>query len=64
MNGKTIKSIDTFRYKVDLIETINDTYIIKHESKVYGLPSKSEEIHNFKTASFLFDVKVDELEGN
>lgn len=60
---KTIKLIDTFRYKVELARLQDDSYIINYRSKIVGLENKSETIKDYNIASFLFDLKVEELEG-
>lgn len=62
-NVKTIKQVDTHRYRVELVQS-GDEYVIHYESKLYGVPSKSELIKDFNFASFLFDMKIDEFEGN
>lgn len=60
---KLIKALTTSRYKVELIETDNAQYIVQYEAKRYGERQYSEPVNDYNTASFLFDLKVDELEG-
>ncbi len=63
-NDKLIKAISTSKYTVELIETPSSQYIVQFEAKRYGERQYSEPVTDYKTASFLFDLKVDELEGN
>jgi hypothetical protein len=56
---KKIKAIETLTYKVALMENVG-YYVIK--TSVGGKIKESESITDYNTASFLFDVKLDELE--
>ncbi len=60
---RLIKSISTSRYNVELLET-NHEYVIKYDNNAYTGVNYSELIKDYKIASELFDMKVDELEGN
>ncbi len=60
---KTIKEIDTFRYRVELNEEGN-AYKIEYTNKVIDSIGGSEIVTDYNIASFLFDLKVSELEGN
>lgn len=60
----TVKLIGTKFYEVELLVSPNDTYFIRYQNKRDLSSSESEYIHDFKTASILFDLKVIELEGN
>ncbi len=60
---KTIKLVDTFRYVVELEQTEEGTYVVNYGSKVVGLVNRSEVVKDYSIASFLFDLKVEELEG-
>lgn len=63
MDSKLIKSYENPRYKVELLE-MNHSYTIKYENnKIHGV-NYSEAIKDFKMASALFDMKLEELDGN
>lgn len=64
MTTKHLKSVETFRFSVELLENAEGQYILRHQSKVYGEVQQSEVIRDLGIASFLFDIKVDEYEGN
>lgn len=59
---KTIKAIHTKRYEVELVQ-LDNAYYIAHNTSVLNEPKFSENITDYNTASFLFDLKVEELEG-
>jgi hypothetical protein len=58
---KTIKKIETNRYDLALLEA-DDGYTVCYTTKVEKV--KSENIIDYSTASYLFDLKLQELEGN
>lgn len=62
-----IKAINNGRFEIALIETANGEYRILHtfmnEDKEQDV-EKSESIKDYATASYLFDLKLQELEGN
>ena len=62
--SKTIKSIGTNRFEIELVEVDSGKYCIKthiyNEEKV----DFSELINDYNNAAYLFDIKVRELEGN
>lgn len=62
--NKTIKAISTKRYEVELKETAAGNYVILHYDTLTDTKHFSELVNDYKAASFLFDVKVEELEGN
>lgn len=57
----TVKSIETDKYRVTMHKTDYDEYFIFYANGEG--PNFSENIKDFPTASFLFDLKVRELEG-
>lgn len=59
----TIKLIGTKNFEVELYEMPSGLYCIRYENRRLGGSDYSENIQDFKTASYLFDVKVAELEG-
>lgn len=63
MNDQLIKSINTNRYNIELFQTNNDKYIIKYENNKFHGVNYSELINDYKIASYLFDLKIEELEG-
>lgn len=63
LNTKSVKTIATSRYRVELFVKPDGCYFIKSQKKTYPLHT-SEDIRDFKTASFLFDAKVLEFDGN
>ncbi len=64
LHAKVIKCIGTKRFEVELFQLESGFYCIKHDNKKEGKVAFSETINDFKTASFMFDLKVQELEGN
>lgn len=60
---KIIKQITLPRYTIKLVE-INDAYIIEYTNNQTSGVNFSESIEDYKNASFLFDLKAEELEGN
>jgi hypothetical protein len=60
---KKIKAIETKNFTVELHET-SDKYLIKYENHSYGGAHYSELLNDYAMATYLFDLKVSELEGN
>ena len=63
MNSRLIKSYETPKFKIELLE-MNYSYVIKYENNSFHGVNYSEQIKDFKIASELFNMKLDELEGN
>lgn len=63
MNDTLIKAIITNRYSVELFETPCNLYGIKYTNFSTERNEYSELTLDYKMASYLFDLKVDELEG-
>lgn len=63
MKNETIKSVQTARYEIILIQKGN-AYYIHYDSKTMPLPRLSEALHDYNTASLLFDMKLAEFEGH
>lgn len=66
---RLIKSIQTDKFEISLVERDNHKYQIIYvgvpvEPPFETEPGVSEMISDYKTADFLFDVKLRELEGN
>lgn len=61
---KLVKSLTTKNFRVELLETDTGGYIVAYESKRFGDRQYSETVKDYKLASFLFDLKANELEGN
>lgn len=59
-----VKMIGTKRFEVELYLMPNNEYCIRYENKVLQFSDFSESIQDFKTASILFDLKIQDLEGN
>jgi len=61
---KTIKAIYMNHFTVELTEASNGEYIVVYyNSRTKGV-HYSESIRDYGTASYLFDLKVDELSGH
>jgi hypothetical protein len=63
---KTIKQISTSKYEIAIIELPDGRYCV-----FYGRPedpldkyTASEEFRDYNIASYMFDIKLQELEGN
>lgn len=57
---KTIKKVETKNFEIQLIET-DAGYTVLYENAVQG--GESENTLDYNTASFLFDLKLQDLEG-
>lgn len=64
LRQETVKLIETAKFSLELIRTEDDHYILSHENRHNNVVTQSARIQNFKTASFLFEAKMQELEGN
>jgi hypothetical protein len=64
IQDKLIKALHTSRYSIELFETASNLYIIRYENPKNGVYRDSEAMKDFKMASWMFDVKVEELDGN
>lgn len=62
--AKLIKSVSTKRYILELIENYDGLYYIFYDKKQVKLARISEGIKDFNTATHLFDLKLQEFEGN
>jgi hypothetical protein len=60
--NKLIKAFENPRYRVELHE-VNHKYIIAYESSKYHAINYSEAISDYNMASYLFELKLTELEG-
>jgi hypothetical protein len=61
---KLIKSITTKRYTIELTEKNDGMYYIYYDGKNMKHARLSEAIKDFNTATYLFDLKLREFEGN
>lgn len=62
MAAKVLKMINTKRFVVSLWETDAGRYYIEYE--VNERVTMSEPMQDFANATYLFDLKLQELEGN
>lgn len=60
---KTVKLIATNKFEVEMLVAKDDSYYIRYHKLFLDNSEFSERITDFKTASYLFDLKVQELEG-
>lgn len=60
--GTIVKLIGTQRYEIAILKDQDDMYTVAYET-VDKTPQYSEHIVDYNLASFLFDMKRDELEG-
>jgi hypothetical protein len=60
--NKVIKAISTNRYEVELSKDQDDMYQIKYVSNILVGASYSECLQDYGMASYLFDLKVADLE--
>lgn len=61
---KTIKAIYHKRFTVELVEASNGQFVIVYANNLTQGINYSEAIRDYGTASYLFDLKVDELSGH
>lgn len=59
---KTIKMIATKRYEISIVEISSGQYKVAYE--ILGKTVISESMNDYNTASFLFEMKRVELDGN
>lgn len=59
---RKIKSVETYRFEVSLNETEHG-YLILYNSELWRDGKISEEIEDYNTADYLFELKIAELEG-
>lgn len=62
-NLTTIKSIITKRYEITLLQSNAGLYYVEVIKKDQQ-PDVSESMDDLNTALFVFDIKIEELEGN
>lgn len=60
----TVKMIGTKFFEVELFVMPDSSYCIRYHRNVMKSHDYSENIPDFKTAAILFDLKVQEMEGN
>lgn len=63
-SDKLIKALNTSRYTIELFQTPSDSYVIKYRNNKNYATSFSEPMKDYKMASYMFDLKADELDGN
>lgn len=61
VNSRTIKMVSTNEYEIILIEQANGKYRILADRG--GIIELGEEIEDYKTSSFLFDLKIEDMEA-
>ena len=59
-----IKSVATNRYEVELKQDQDEMYYICYGNVAGPLNKKSELIEDYKIADILFELKLQEYEGN
>lgn len=60
--SKTLKLVGTKNFTVELVELDSGMYCVRHE--VDEKMHFSEKITDYNIASYMFDLKLQELEGN
>lgn len=63
-NNKVIKAIFTKYYGIELLADQDDLYFIKYEGSGLDGEQKSEPIRDLNLALRLFDLKLQEIQGN
>ncbi len=61
---ETIKSVETKRYEISLMQADSGLYYIRYSKQGHPKPITSESIKDLNTALCVFDVKIEEFEGN
>ena len=61
---KVIKYVGTLRFDLGLIQYDDGMYAVEYQNGPAAGVEVSEKINQFDTASYLFDLKLRELEGN
>ncbi len=59
----TVKHIGTQRFEVAVLRDQDDMYCIAYQTAFSPHISYSEQISDYSMATFLFDLKLNELEG-
>lgn len=62
MDGKLVKAIIAGRYEVSLYEMDDGTFSVQYSTDDIGTVN-THNISDLRMALFMFDTKVDELEG-
>lgn len=62
--AKQIKSFAGPKFEIGMYELPNGEYIVAYITVVSERPNVSENIKDYKTAAFMFDLKLRELEGH
>lgn len=62
--AKLIKSIQGTTFEVAMYELASGAYVVAYITSVIERPQVSENIQDYKTAAFMFDLKLRELEGH
>jgi hypothetical protein len=60
---KTIKAMFKPNFEVSLLRDADDIYVVEYKNSSYGETKQSENIRDFHLASYVFDVKVADMEG-
>lgn len=63
-NDRTIKAIFTKYYGVELIADSDDLYFVKYEGMGMDGEKRSEPIRDLNLALQIFDMKLQEMQGN
>lgn len=62
MENQTIKQVETKKYSISLIQASNDLYYVVYKYKTTGESHASEALRDYGIASYLFDLKISDLE--
>lgn len=64
MTSKLIKSITTNKFEIMLCELPNGQYVVCYETTLSEGLIFGEPVSDYNNASFMYDIKLKELEGH
>ena len=64
VEAKTVKSFSTEKFDVALLELPNGRYVVAYQTLLSDGPIIGEPVADYHNASFLYDIKIKELEGH
>jgi hypothetical protein len=59
-----VKSVGNRRFDIDLLQVDSGKFYIRYTNSETGASDFSEAINDYGTATYMFDLKLMELEGN
>ncbi len=61
---RTVKHYSNQRFQIAVLEDADNMYCVVHENRDGLEIKRTEPISDYKMASYMFDLKLEELQGN